>query len=65
MICFTPRFSLFWDVIWRRLFTDVSRNLSIPSSGVKQSKKKNAIEDKNLNEDVDSRNKKSRFTVFV
>ena len=53
---FTPRSSLFWDVTWPRLFTDVSGNLLVPSSRVKESKKKNAIEVINLNEDADSRN---------
>lgn len=65
MIFFTPRTSLFWDVTWRRLFTDVSGNLSISFSRVKQYKKKNVTEVTYLNEDLDSRNKKSSFTVFV
>jgi len=55
MIFFTPRSSFLWDVTWRRLFTDVSGNLSVPSARVKQSNKKNAIEVINLNEDADSR----------
>jgi hypothetical protein len=56
MMFFTRRSSLFWDVTWRRLITDVSGNPSVPYSRVKQSKKKNAIKVINLIEDVDSRN---------